>query len=127
MQGQSPYLINTGFFYHFGNTDIALLYNRIGKRLVGVGRTQGATGSEDVARVPSSYEMPHDRIDVSIASQLTHHWKLTLSARDLLNQTIYYKQFADATYSDGTSRTITEIDRSYKPGHEFSLSASYTF
>lgn len=127
MQGQSPYLINTGFFYHIGNTDIALLYNRIGKRLVGVGRTQGATGSEDVARVPSSYEMPHDRIDVSIASQLTRHWKLTLSARDLLNQTIYYKQFADATYSDGTSRTITEIDRSYKPGHEFSLSASYTF
>ncbi|MQN35759.1 outer membrane beta-barrel protein, partial [Prevotella copri] len=41
MQGQSPYLINTGIFYKNAplKMDIALLYNRIGKRIIGVGRS----------------------------------------------------------------------------------------
>ena len=39
MQGQSPYLINAGFFYQHADSgwNAALLYNRIGKRIIGVG------------------------------------------------------------------------------------------
>lgn len=44
MQGQSPYLINTGLFYN--NTEkgwnAAILYNRIGKRIIGVGNRYGS-------------------------------------------------------------------------------------
>ena len=54
MQGQSPYLVNTGIFYK--NTkhrlNISLLYNRIGKRIIGVGRSEGTSGSTENARVP---------------------------------------------------------------------------
>ena len=42
-QGQSPYLINAGFFYQHADSgwNAALLYNRIGKRIIGVGRSLG--------------------------------------------------------------------------------------
>ena len=56
MQGQSPYLINTGIFYQNNGWSAALLYNRIGKRIIGVGRSMG-TG-ENIVNVPDSYEMP---------------------------------------------------------------------
>ena len=41
MQGQSPYLVNTGLFYknERRQLNISLLYNRIGKRIIGVGRS----------------------------------------------------------------------------------------
>lgn len=50
MQGQSPYLVNTGLFYKNEPLalDIALLYNRIGKRIVGVGRTEGSSEQKSV-------------------------------------------------------------------------------
>lgn len=59
MQGQSPYLINTGLFYNNPRhaLNIALLYNRIGKRIISVGRSEGM---ERNVRVPDSYEMPRD-------------------------------------------------------------------
>lgn len=58
MQGQSPYLINAGFFYQHADSgwNAALLYNRIGKRIIGVGRSLGTADNE--VRVPDSYEMP---------------------------------------------------------------------
>ena len=40
---------------------------------------------------------------------------------------IYYKQFAEVTYSDGSKREVEEISRCYKPGRNIGLSASYKF
>ncbi len=127
MQGQSPYLINTGLFYKNEplQLDIALLYNRIGKRIIGVGRSEGSTGSDDNARVPHSYEMPRNTIDFSLGKKFGKHLELKLNVRDLLAEKIYYKQFADVTYSDGSKKTIEEISRSYKPGRNIGLQAIY--
>ena len=129
MQGQSPYLINTGIFYknERQQLDIALLYNRIGKRIIGVGRSEGSSASEDNARVPHSYEMPRDVIDLSIGKKWGTHWELKLSVRDLLAEKVYYKQFAKATYADGSKREIEEVSRCYKPGRNIGLQAIYTF
>ena len=115
MQGQSPYLINTGIFYKNEplKMDIALLYNRIGKRIIGVGRSEGSTGDDSNSRVPHSYEMPH--------------LELKLNVRDLLAEKIYYKQFADVTYSDGSKKEVEEIARCYKPGRNIGLQAIYKF
>ena len=71
MQGQSPYLINTGLFYAHDFNDqhgisCAVLYNRIGKRLIGVGRSVGLTGGSDVINIPDSYEMPRNALDLNI-------------------------------------------------------------
>ncbi len=40
---------------------------------------------------------------------------------------IYYKQFAEVTYADGSKREVEEIFRCYKPGRNIGLSASYKF
>ena len=40
---------------------------------------------------------------------------------------IYYKQFAEVTYADGSKREVEEISRCYKPGRNIGLSASYKF
>ena len=129
MQGQSPYLVNTGIFYknERQKLDIALLYNRIGKRIIGVGRSEGSTGDDSNARVPHSYEMPRNSIDLSFGKKFGTHWDIKLNIRDLLAEKIYYKQFADVTYKDGSKKQVEEISRCYKPGRNIGLSASYKF
>lgn len=129
MQGQSPYLINTGIFYKNAplKMDIALLYNRIGKRITGVGRSEGSTGDDSNSRVPHSYEMPRNTIDFSLAKKFGEHLELKLNVRDLLAEKIYYKQFADVTYSDGSKKEVEEIARCYKPGRNIGLQAIYKF
>lgn len=129
MQGQSPYLINTGIFYKNEplKMDIALLYNRIGKRIIGVGRSEGSTGDDSNSRVPHSYEMPRNTIDFSLAKKFGEHLELKLNVRDLLAEKIYYKQFADVTYSDGSKKEVEEIARCYKSGRNIGLQAIYKF
>lgn len=129
MQGQSPYLINTGIFYKNAplKMDIALLYNRIGKRIIGVGRSEGSTGDDSNSRVPHSYEMPRNTIDFSLAKKFGERLELKLNVRDLLAEKIYYKQFADVTYSDGSKKEVEEIARCYKPGRNIGLQAIYKF
>ncbi len=129
MQGQSPYLVNTGFFYKNEplKMDIALLYNRIGKRIIGVGRSEGTTGDDTNSRVPHSYEMPRNTIDLSFAKKFGKHLELKLNIRDLLAEKVYYKQFADVTYADGSQKTVEEIVRCYKPGRNIGVQAIYQF
>ena len=129
MQGQSPYLINTGLFYRHPTQGLsfAVLYNRIGKRIIGVGRSEGSTGEEENARIPDSYEMPRDMIDLSATKTFGNHWELKLNVRDLLAQHVVYKQFADVTYADGSKRTIDEITRKYRPGRNIGLILTYKF
>jgi outer membrane receptor protein involved in Fe transport len=127
MQGQSPYLINTGLFYRNDahQLNIALLYNRIGKRIIGVGRTEGTAGAEETARIPDSYEMPRDVMDFTASKKFGDKWEIKFNVRDILAQKIYYKQFAEVDYADGTHKTIDEIVRAYKPGRNIGLSVIY--
>ncbi len=129
MQGQSPYLINTGIFYRNEKAQLqaALLYNRIGKRIIGVGRSEGSVTGEETARIPDSYEMPRNTIDFSMTKKFGTHWEARLNVRDLLDEKVYYKQFANVTYSDGTHREVEEITRSFKPGRNIGLSIEYKF
>lgn len=127
MQGQSPYLINTGIFYQHPkwNLNIAALYNRIGKRIIGVGRTVGTSGDQ-TSNIPNSYEMPHDAIDLS-ASKKFGKFEVKAAVRDLLAQRINFKQFGDATSSTGEKIKYEEVTKSYKPGRNFNLSVAYSF
>lgn len=128
MQGQSPYLINTGLFYKNPKSgiDAAILYNRIGKRIVGVGRNEGGAESEKNVRVPDSYEMPRDAIDITFGKRLWKRLELKFAVRDLLNQSILYKQFSTVTYDDGRTKKLQEITRKYKPGRNIQLTLTYT-
>ena len=122
MQGQSPYIVNTGLFYndeHLG-LSAALLYNRIGKRIVGVGRSEGGSEGKNV-RVPDSYEMPRDAVDVTMAKTFGKNIELKLSIRDILNSPVRFCQFADVDYADGSSRKVTQTTRRYRTGRNLQL------
>jgi hypothetical protein len=127
MQGQSPYLVNTGIFYtnDKSHINVELLYNRIGKRIIGVGRSQGTT-VDDNSRIPDSYEMPRNAIDLNFSKKFGNHWEARLSARDLLAEKVTCKQFAKVTVND-TKKTVVQITRQYRPGHDFNMSLSYVF
>ena len=129
MQGQSPYLVNTGFFYKNKQAalDVALLYNRIGKRIIGVGRSSGSTGSDDNARVPDSYEMPRNTFDLSLTKRFGDSWEIKFNIRDILAEKVQYKQFADVTQADGSTKEVEQITRDYKPGRNFGLQVTYKF
>ena len=125
MQGQSPYLINLGLFYSHEAWSAALQYNRIGKRLIGVGRSLGSTGDQTV-NIPDSYEMPRNSLDLSL-SRTFGHFEVKLGAKDILGEKVIFKQINDVTLASGTQKTVEEVTRSYRPGRSFSLNVSYKF
>ena len=125
MQGQSPYLVNAGIFYSKEGWSAAVLYNRIGKRIVGVGNKYG-TGADGTARnIPNSYEMPRNSLDLSLGKKFGH-WEAKVSVRDLLAGRYIFKQIEDVQTAAGKKR-IAETTRSYKPGRNFNISISYSF
>ncbi len=129
MQGQSPYLVNTGIFYknEKRQLDVALLYNRIGKRIIGVGRSEGTTSGNESLRVPDSYEMPRDVVDLSLSKKFGTHWEIKANIRDLLAQRVYYKEFVKTTLTDGTKKNVEQITRSFKPGRNIGINITYNF
>ena len=127
MQGQSPYLINTGLFYNHQEKgwSAAVLYNRIGKRIIGVGNRYGTSADGSARNIPNSYEMPRNSIDLSLGKRIKE-WEVKISVRDLLAERVLFKQFEDVTIN-GHKRTIEEVTRSYRPGRTIYLSAGYSF
>ena len=125
MQGQSPYLINAGLFYNRSGWSAAILFNRIGKRIVGVGNKYG-TGADGSSRnIPNSYEMPRNALDLSVARKFGH-WELKAAVRDVLAERYLFKQTEDLNIGD-ESRHIEQTARSYRPGRNFNLSIAYSF
>ncbi|MDO4826685.1 MAG: outer membrane beta-barrel protein [Bacteroidia bacterium] len=117
MQGQSPYLVNAGLFYgsRLLGTNVALLYNRIGKRIIGVGRSAGS--GENSVRVPDSYEMPRNSLDLTFSKSLRKHAEVKFYIRNILGESVYYKQFAG---------DIEQVTRSWNPGRNIGLHIIYT-
>ncbi len=124
MQGQSPYLVNLGIFYTHDAWSASLQYNRIGKRLIGVGRFLGATNDQTVT-IPDSYEMPRNSLDLS-AARTFGRFEVKLGLKDILGEKVVFKQTDDVTVK-GATKTVDEVTRSYRPGRNFSLTVSYKF
>lgn len=119
MQGQSPYLVNTGLFYNdeAKGFKASLMYNRIGKRILYV----GVVNQNIIEDIPDTYEMPRNVIDLSVSKQLGSTMELGLGIKDLLNEPVEFKQFP--LYNDGGKTVKREqITRSFLPGRNISLS-----
>ena len=128
MQGQSPYLINAGLFYQNSRLGLsaAALYNRIGRRIVGVGRSMGSVS--DNVNIPDSYEMPRNTVDLSVSKKFGNHFELKFSVKDLLGEKVEFKQFEDGVkLNNGTVKDVEEVTRSYTPGRNYNLSLTYKF
>ena len=80
MQGQSPYIINTGLYYDNPNTGlmISVLYNVIGERIAFVGNNSN----------PHIYQMPRNLIDITINKKIGKYLTLKGGIKDLFNQPI---------------------------------------
>lgn len=128
MQGQSPYIINTGLYWSVtSGWQAAVLYNRIGKRIVEVGRSMGSTTGEETTNIPDSYEMPRNIVDLSLSKQLGSHWVFKLAVRDMLAERVNYNQIDHVTFADGSTHIIKETTKSYRPGCTIQIGGSYKF
>jgi len=106
LQGQSPYVINGMFSYKHPDwgTEINLSYNVFGERIAEV----GITGTPDI------YEEPFDKLDIVFNQPIGNFINVKLNVENILNPEIEYTQG-------------DEIQRHYKLGTSFSLSAGYSF
>ena len=129
MQGQSPYLVNTGLFYQNDKIGFsaAVLYNRIGKRIVGIGRTADSQGNTQNNTIPDIYEMPRNAVDITLSQRLSKVFELKLSGRDLLAENIDFKQFPTFTTASGTVEHREQVTKSYNPGRSFFLTVVAAF
>jgi outer membrane receptor protein involved in Fe transport len=119
LQGQSPYVINAGFYYQSDSTgwQASILYNVFGPRIFLYGTNN----------YPSYIEMPRNSLDVTVSKKISKRTSLTVGVQNLLNQaaTIIQDTNADGKYErpsknnedGGTDKLIM----SYKQGTYFTL------
>jgi outer membrane receptor protein involved in Fe transport len=125
MQGQSPYVVNAGLFYRHEKAGInaSLLYNRIGKRIVGLGKNNSSDNNIN-ALIPDSYEMPRNMLDFTVSKTLGKRLEIRCSVKDILSEDVIYKQFPKFE-KEGVIYEREQITRKYRPGQSFSLGVSY--
>jgi outer membrane receptor protein involved in Fe transport len=122
MQGQSPYIINTGLFYD--NPDkglmLSVLYNIIGPRLMFVG--------DD--KTPHIIEMPRNLIDITLNKKIFKHVTLKLGVKDLFNQPVELRQNERIQLIPGASDSYAKrVQRTqvYKPSSSFMAGLTLSF
>ncbi|WDF55423.1 TonB-dependent receptor [Mucilaginibacter sp. KACC 22063] len=120
LQGQSPYIINSGLFYVTNKGDLSfnVLYNRIGQRLA----FRGQGDAIDI------YERPRDVIDFQIGKALWNkRAEIKLTVSDLLHQatSLYYNygSLDKTAYKAGEDKII----QSRLAGFGTAISFKYNF
>jgi len=128
MQGQSPYLINTGLFYQnrrFGwNANV--LYNRIGKRIMEVGNDDMSVGASVNNNFPDTYELSRNTIDLNLSKMFAKRWELKFSLRNLLAEKVTFIQYPKFYDAKGMLQKREQITKQYKPGRNIFLTLSYS-
>ena len=121
LQGQSPYIINTGLLYDVVEKgfNATLLFNRIGKRIYLVGDIQAGAGAPDV------YENPRSLIDFQISKKFSNNKaEIRLTISDILNQRqIFYQNINSNTEYDKTT-DATRFSRRF--GTTYGVTLNYS-
>ncbi|CAN5205913.1 TonB-dependent receptor [soil metagenome] len=115
LQGQSPYIINTGLYYNNINNalQVSMLYNVIGPRIFIVG----------FDAYPDIYEMPRNIIDLTVTKGIGEHFAIKLGISDLLNQEqlLLQDENRDGVFDRKEDRPIQR----FKPGTVFTAGFAY--
>ncbi len=87
LQGQSPYVINTGVYYNDSDRgwQFSALYNVYGQRIFTVGDNE----------IRTIYEMPRHLVDLSVTKSLGKNMSLKVGVSDLLNSPLIYREDGD--------------------------------
>jgi TonB-dependent receptor len=114
MMNQSPYLVNTGIFYHNDETNFQwnVMYNVFGPRLFVVGDLQAQ----------SIYEMPRNVIDISFTKGIGKKFELKGGIQDVLNAK--YRMVQDSNL-DGKITGVDEQVLGFRRGAYFTLGIAY--
>lgn len=132
LQGQSPYIINAGLFYQKPEKGlmISLVYNRIGKRIIAVGRPS----PNQWESIPDIYELPRNELDMTLSRKFGKRFELKGGIKDLFGEQIVYQQniktAVDMSYYGGDGiRTFNRAQntKSWYPGRQYSLGISVKF
>lgn len=128
MQGQSPYLINTGLFWQNNRYGInaSALYNRIGKRITEVGSVDKTEGGSINNDMPDTYQLARNSIDLNFSKKFAKQWEIKASVRDLLAEKVTFIQYPKFYDSNKVLQEREQITRQYKPGRTFFLTLSYS-
>lgn len=100
LQGQSPYVINTGIYYNNvkGDLSVTLLYNIYGKRIFMIGNIDN----------PTIYEMPRNSLDLTITKDLSERMRVSFGIQDIFNAPFRFYQDSDR------NEKINSIDEPYR-------------
>jgi hypothetical protein len=117
LQGQSPYIVNTGIYYsdEARNFQLNVLYNVTGKRILFVGFDE----------YPDIYELARHGLEISGSYKFKFGMEINAGVADLINQSVLLVQDGN---NDGTlSRTNDQQIQNYVPGRVFNFGIKYTF
>jgi hypothetical protein len=114
--------VNTGIFYQNKRLNLGLLYNTIGKRIVGIGRSNNGQGGNIDNDVPDMYEMARHVFDLSFGYKFGKRIELSAGIRDLLAQPLVYKQFPKFIDDAGVIREREQTTKRFESGQNFSIS-----
>jgi hypothetical protein len=114
LQGQSPYVVNTGLYYNDDETGLSanIAYNVFGPRIFSVGDKV----------FPSWWELPRNSLDLQLAKTWHKRFETKFNVQNVLNA-------AYRLYQDNNSDNKIEDDEAlihrYQVGTQFSLGLSY--
>ena len=121
LQGQSPYLINTGILYDVVEKgfNTTLLFNQVGKRIYLVGDIQAGAGSPDV------YENPRALIDFQVSKKFADNKaEIKFTVSDLLNQRQIFYQNNNSNTDYSTTTDAIRLSRKF--GTSFGVTLNYS-
>jgi TonB-dependent receptor len=115
LQGQSPYIINTGLYYNDieNGFSVNAAYNVFGPRIFSVGDKV----------FPSWWEMPRQSVDFQIAKTWKKRFETKLNIQNLLNAT--YQLYQDNNNDNKIKVEQEAIIQRYKTGTLFSLGLTW--
>ncbi|WP_160713760.1 TonB-dependent receptor domain-containing protein [Chitinophaga solisilvae] len=141
LQGQSPYVLNTGLFYEnpAWGTKIGLIYNVSGPRIYAKSMRAETDSARDYQYTRADLlQLPVHLLDLSVTKRLIKSLQVKFSVQNLLDQAYRivedqnYNQHYDAetpvTKANGDVYYVGDnIVTKYKPGRYFLLQFTYSF
>ncbi len=128
MQGQSPYIVNAGLYYQNDDWKLmsSLIYNRLGKRIIGIGKSNSTTHDVSV-NIPDTYEMPRNSLDFTVSKKFGKIFEMKAGIKDILAEKVVYKQFPEFRDVQGEKQKREQIIKLYTPGRMVSVGAVLNF
>lgn len=118
MQGQSPYVVNTGLYFNSKKSgwQASLMYNVFGPRIFAVGDLQ----------IRTMYEMQRHLLDLTITKNVNDRLGIRLGISDILNSQTQVKE--DGNYDGKLDNATTDKSiYTFKTGQYFNLGFNYKF